>query len=266
MSAIKINRWFFLSAVLFLFVGCQNSFDLEKLNNQDRQTLDSILIKTTELVEAWQASGKNPNWIEISDLKSVLSHHESIFIKKITQLTPKILGAKTPLQFTDQIKIAYHTLENQPVTQNEKPLIFLAPLVSYPVYQAFEEMMRAMETDIGKRMYIESGHRSKGYHLYNFLKYLKEHDYSLIETGKLNALPGYSQHNIWDHHALDLINAEGINGEPHVEDYESLPEHQWMLQHAEAYGFTLSYPRENPWGIDFEPWHWLYSPKTMDAA
>ncbi len=115
-----------------------------------------------------------------------------------------------------------------------------------------------MVKDLGKRLYIESGHRGRAYHLYNFIKYLAEHQYSLVETGKLNALPGYSEHNLVIEHAIDFINSDGVNGEPRVEDYEALPEHIWMLKYAGEYGFTLSYPRGNAWGIDYEPWHWKF--------
>ena len=25
---------------------------------------------------------------------------------------------------------------------------------------------------------------------------------------------------------------------------------------AGAFGFSMTYPRDNPWGIIYEPWHW----------
>lgn len=255
-----------LFLTLFILTACQDRLNLEQLAPQDQATLDSLLLKTENLLAETKAQGVNPNRLEISDLQEGLSDIEKKFLKKILRLRPADLGSRTPPQDTGQKKVIYHALENQPVFQNGERLSFLAPLVSEPVYQSFESMMSAMEKDIGKRMYIESGHRSMGYHLYNFLKYLRSsHNYSLIKTGRLNALPGYSQHNIRDNHAVDLINAEGINGDPNAEEYENLPEHQWMLKHAEEFGFTLTYPRGNPWGIDFEPWHWLYQPDLSAA-
>lgn len=265
---IKNKLFLFLSILALILSACTPNLNLDKLSPENQQLLDSILDKSNDLLKLKEAQGVNPNWLEISDLESTLSWKEKRLIKKILKLTPHDLGTLTPAQPTQRDKVDYKIISAQPITQKGESLSFLDPIVSMPVYNAYKTMMDAMEKDLGKRMYIESGHRSLGYHLYNFLKYLREHEYSLRETGKLNALPGYSQHNIWMDHALDLINAEGVNGEPVVEDYENLPEHQWMLQHAGEYGFTLSYPRNNPFGIDFEPWHWKYNSNlsAMPAA
>ena len=243
------------------------SLNLQKLSKQDAFIVDSILAKTAQKLGQVKMRKENSNRLSISEFKSGLSWREKYFIFKILRLKPSDLGAKTPKQPEEQrVKAIYKEIVNQPVNQNGKPLELLAPLVSFPAYEAYEKMMAAMEKNLGKRLYVESGHRSQGYHLYNFLKYLREHQYSLIETGKLNALPGYSEHNLLVSHAIDLISAEGINGEPKVEDYETLPEHQWMLKHASDFGFTLSYPRENPWGIAFEPWHWKYSAEENNSS
>lgn len=253
-------RIFIFSVLLSLTaIPSCHALDLEKLSEKDRQTVDSILAKTESKLTAIKTRGSNPNRLELDDFKSGLSRKEKIFIRKILRLRPADLGASTPAQPHEKVNAVYKEIKDQPVFQNGKPFDFLPPLVSLPTYEKYDAMMRAMEKNLGKRFYIESGHRSRGYHLYNFLKYLREHQYSLLETGKLNALPGYSEHNLFVYHAIDLINAEGINGEPKVEDYENLPEHQWMLKHAKDYGFTLSYPRGNPRGISFEPWHWRHT-------
>ena len=34
----------------------------------------------------------------------------------------------------------------------------------------------------------------------------------------------------------------------------------WLASHAGEFGFSMSYPRGNPHGIVYEPWHWLYAP------
>ncbi len=242
-----------------------SKLNLNQLSPAEQKQVDSILLKTEVKLAKMKSEGTNPNRLELYGLKSGLAWKEKLLLGKILRLKPADLGARTPAQSLEEIKPVYKEIKNQPVKQNGKPLEFLAPLVSLPTYEPYEKMMTAMEKDLGKRLYIESGHRSRGYHLYNFLKYLREHKYSLRETGKLNALPGYSEHNLWYDHAIDLISAEGVDGEPHVEDYENLPEHQWMLKHAGEYGFALSYPRNNPIGISFEPWHWRrikVSPET----
>jgi LAS superfamily LD-carboxypeptidase LdcB len=127
-------------------------------------------------------------------------------------------------------------------------------------YHDFLRMMAQMRHDLGRELCIESGYRSPGRQAYNFLCYLAQnHDYSLRRTARLNALPGYSEHNNPVNNAVDFVNADGINGDSPgqtPEDFEKLPEYQWLLHHAREFNFHLSYPRDNQLGISFEPWHW----------
>lgn len=33
----------------------------------------------------------------------------------------------------------------------------------------------------------------------------------------------------------------------------------WLEQNAATFGFTLSFPPDNPYGYQYEPWHWCWS-------
>ena len=122
-----------------------------------------------------------------------------------------------------------------------------------------------MQKDIGKRLYVESGYRSSAYQLYLFVSYLKNHSYSIKETAKFVALPGYSEHGDPQHQAIDFINENGIN-QDRPKEFENLPEYQWLLANAGKFGFVLSYPRNSKEGITFEPWHWRYDEKTVRSV
>ena len=61
-----------------------------------------------------------------------------------------------------------------------------------------------------------------------------------------------------EHLAIDFINANGVNGEKNVAEFEALPEFQWLLRNAGKFGFVLSYPKNAGFGITYEPWHWHY--------
>jgi D-alanyl-D-alanine carboxypeptidase len=74
------------------------------------------------------------------------------------------------------------------------------------------------------------------------------------EIFRLLARPGYSQHHTGC--ALDLHTPSSALLE---ESFEDTVAFTWLSEHAHEYGFTLSYPRDNPYGIVYEPWHWLYS-------
>ncbi len=70
---------------------------------------------------------------------------------------------------------------------------------------------------------------------------------------RLVAAPGYSEHHTG--RALDV----GSPGELTLEESFALtPAYGWLTQHASRFGFTLTYPRCNPYGIAFEPWHWCW--------
>lgn len=76
---------------------------------------------------------------------------------------------------------------------------------------------------------------------------------ALADILGVNAAPGYSEHHTG--RALDL----GTPGQPPlVESFADTAAYVWLTSHAGDFGFTLSYPKQNPWGIAFEPWHWLY--------
>lgn len=70
---------------------------------------------------------------------------------------------------------------------------------------------------------------------------------------KVSALPGHSEHHLGT--TLDLHAGDG----PVLEaGFESTAAFAWLQQHAGRFGFELSYPRDNPWGIAYEPWHWRF--------
>ncbi|MGA9854938.1 MAG: M15 family metallopeptidase [Gammaproteobacteria bacterium] len=79
---------------------------------------------------------------------------------------------------------------------------------------------------------------------------------SLEEILKVNAAPGYSEHHTGC--ALDLTTSSQMSLETNFEITEA---YAWLMQHAQHFGFRLSYPRDNPHGIAYEPWHWA----CMDA-
>ncbi|RBC14748.1 D-alanyl-D-alanine carboxypeptidase family protein, partial [Xanthomonas oryzae pv. oryzae] len=56
--------------------------------------------------------------------------------------------------------------------------------------------------------------------------------------------------------ALDI----GTPGEPPAEEsFATTPAFAWLRNNANAFGYRLSYPRDNPHGIVYEPWHWRWS-------
>jgi zinc D-Ala-D-Ala carboxypeptidase len=69
----------------------------------------------------------------------------------------------------------------------------------------------------------------------------------------VNTAPGYSEHHTG--RALDIGT---INSPDFEECFAETPAFTWLIQHANSFGFTLSYPPNNKHGIAYEPWHWCW--------
>ena len=99
-----------------------------------------------------------------------------------------------------------------------------------------------------------SGYRSHDYQLGIFER-KRARGLELPRILEVNAAPGFSEHHAGD--ALDI----GTPGEPPAEEsFERTAAFGWLRRNAAAWGFSMSYPRDNPHGIVFEPWHWRYAP------
>lgn len=98
-----------------------------------------------------------------------------------------------------------------------------------------------------------SGYRSHDYQLGIFERKLGRGQ-SVDEILTVNAAPGFSEHH--SGLALDI----GTPGEPPAEEsFEQTPAFDWLRANAGGFGFVMSYPRDNPHGIVYEPWHWRWS-------
>jgi D-alanyl-D-alanine carboxypeptidase len=97
-----------------------------------------------------------------------------------------------------------------------------------------------------------SGYRSHDYQLGIFRRKL-ERGQEVAQILEVNAAPGFSEHH--SGLALDI----GTPGEaPAEESFEKTAAFAWLQKHAGDFGFLMSYPRNNPHGIVYEPWHWCW--------
>ena len=104
------------------------------------------------------------------------------------------------------------------------------------------------------QLVLVSGYRSVSYQadlIRNKLAAGQEIDAIL----KTNVAPGYSQHHTGN--ALDIATP---GYKPLLEEFEESPAFAWLRDNAIQFGFTLSYPRNNPAGVIYEPWHWYRAP------
>lgn len=128
----------------------------------------------------------------------------------------------------------------------QRPLWLLAPAA-----RAWTSM-RAAALAAGVSLDAISGYRGHAYQLGIFQRKLARGQ-TLEHILTVNTPPGFSEHH--SGRALDI----GTPGQPPAEEsFEDTPAFAWLQRHAGAWGFTMSYPRDNPHGIVYEPWHWAY--------
>jgi zinc D-Ala-D-Ala carboxypeptidase len=78
---------------------------------------------------------------------------------------------------------------------------------------------------------------------------------TLEESLEYSAYPGYSEHHSGN--AIDI----GTTAARHLEEeFETTRAFSWLAASARSFGFSMSYPRGNPCGIAYEPWHWCHRP------
>ncbi|MGI9290360.1 MAG: M15 family metallopeptidase [Gammaproteobacteria bacterium] len=129
-----------------------------------------------------------------------------------------------------------------------------------PATAAAWQAMQNVAAEDGVELVLVSGFRSIEYQaglIRNKLEVGQEIDSIL----KVNVAPGYSQH-----HTGNAVDIATPGFKPLQEDFEASPAFVWLRDNAIQFGFTLSYPRDNPEGIIYEPWHWYRNPDQDHSA
>jgi len=75
------------------------------------------------------------------------------------------------------------------------------------------------------------------------------------ERASVSAPPGYSEHHTG--YAIDI--GDGTRPETDLElTFASTSAFRWLQVNAARFGYELSFPRNNPQGVSYEPWHWRF--------
>lgn len=114
--------------------------------------------------------------------------------------------------------------------------------------------MKAAAMEDGITLQLVSAFRSVDYQC-GLIRRKIESGQCIEDILKVNAAPGFSEHHTGC--ALDLSTPEC---EPLSDAFENTEAFAWLNIHAATFGFVLSYPRDNPFGISYEPWHWACKP------
>jgi len=232
------------------------SLNVERLEPAQIEQLQAVMRQLEPLITARKQDG-SANRLTWEELLASLSPESRAFIAAMRAIKAESLGS-TSHYFGEAAGAHIIPVGPQYIRKGDTQTLLDLQVLPRNVLVAYETMMAAMRRDLGKRLLVESGYRAPAYQLYLFLFYLPKHGYSIRETNRFVALPGYSEHGYPPRQAIDFINEDGVNGEDHPEEFEQLPEYRWLAEHAGQFGFVLSYPRDNALHTAFEPWHWHY--------
>jgi D-alanyl-D-alanine carboxypeptidase len=103
---------------------------------------------------------------------------------------------------------------------------------------------------VGIQLLIVSGFRGIDYQA-GLIRKKIEAGQSIDEILRVNTAPGHSEH-----HTGRAVDIATPGSRPLTEEFEDTDAFRWLESRAIEFGFSMTYPRENPWGIAFEPWHW----------
>ena len=118
----------------------------------------------------------------------------------------------------------------------------------------FQQMQAAARAE-GIILTAISGFRSNDAQNELFFGVKEQRVQNAAKRAEVSAPPGYSEHHTG--YAVDIGDgsAPSTNVNP---EFENTAAFRWLEKNAARYSFELSFPRDNPQGISYEPWHWRF--------
>jgi len=198
--------------------------------------------------------------VDLDTIYGFLNKREITFLKKLLTIDPRDYGFKGEFFGIQDVPKDLIEIEGQRYEADTEEGYEEIGVRYLPkkVHVAYEKMNRKMFKDIGKRLLVASGYRSPAYQLFLLVWYVHLYEFDVEKTLKRVAMPGYSEHCVADSVAIDFITTDGVPQEDDERVFEDTKEYEWLLKNAKRFGFKESYPRDNEFGINYEPWHWRY--------
>lgn len=120
--------------------------------------------------------------------------------------------------------------------------------------QKLEAMIAAAAKE-GVTLVTLSGFRSVAEQNSLFFDVKAERGQGPSQRATVSAPPGYSEHHTG--YAVDLGDGKAPSADLQVA-FEKTRAFQWLQKNAAHYSFELSFKRDNPMGVSYEPWHWRF--------
>ncbi len=138
--------------------------------------------------------------------------------------------------------------ELQPITPGSQIRLRAAAAKAY-------QAMSAAAARAGVVLVPISGFRSLSDQQHLFFDVKAQRGQVATKRAEVSAPPGYSEHHTG--YAVDIGDGKtpATNLSP---DFEKTPAFKWLEKNAAYYSFEVSFPKNNPQGVNYEPWHWRF--------
>ncbi len=120
--------------------------------------------------------------------------------------------------------------------------------------EAFRQMSSAAQAE-GVVLAPLSAFRSLSDQQHVFFEVKAERSQTPNQRAEVSAPPGYSEHHTG--YAIDIGdgNVPTTNLSP---AFDQTAASNWLKKNAVRFNFELSFPKNNPQGVTYEPWHWRF--------
>ena len=118
----------------------------------------------------------------------------------------------------------------------------------------FQAMVVAART-AGVLVMPISGFRSVKEQQHLFFDIKAERGQTVAKRAEVSAPPSYSEHHTG--YAVDIGDgaATATNLNPNFDKTRAF---KWLSANAARFSFEMSFPKDNPQGVSYEPWHWRF--------
>jgi D-alanyl-D-alanine carboxypeptidase len=175
------------------------------------------------------------------------------------KLKPTVASSPTPTEPSPSPSNPDNLLGHLPY--KEAPASELRPISAdgqIKLRAAAAEKFKAMSAAAGQAGVILapiSGFRSVADQQHVFFDVKSERGQVVTKRAEVSAPPGYSEHHTG--YAVDI--GDGNTPATNLStDFEKTAAFQWLEKNAAYYSFEISFPKNNPQGVNYEPWHWRF--------
>lgn len=167
---------------------------------------------------------------------------------------PVTTVAATPVENAVSEDSLLGHLPYEEAPQEELQVVSGGIMMRQKAAEAFLQMQEAARAE-GVNLALISGFRNQKDQEHLFFDVKAERGQVATQRAEVSAPPGYSEHHTG--YAMDVGDGDVPATDLSV-DFENTRAFKWMQANAARHSFELSFPKNNPQGVSYEPWHWRF--------